>query len=100
MSEQKYTMIRIYDPTESSVHIGEQLSRRLGKLEGGTVGVLWNGRPEEDVPLKLVQESLVKQYGVRAVPLWKKPMPTVSAPKELLDEIADQCDAVVTGLGT
>ena len=100
MDGQESMMLRVYDPTVSTVGMGEKLSRRLKKLEGTTVGVLWNGRPEEDVPLKLVQERLVEQYGVRAIPLWKKPIPTVSAQRTLLDEIARQCDAVVTGLGT
>jgi hypothetical protein len=86
------------DPTLSS-DITTTLSPRLADLAGKRIGAIWNGRPPGDALLADMLEVMVRDYGVTAGPVLRKPYLGNVAPDELLAEMAATCDAVVTGVG-
>lgn len=86
-------MIRALNPTADR-YGGEAgtLSPRPTTLEGRTIGLLWNGKPNGDVALEEVGEELRRRFPTIDVRLYHGSMPSS---RELLEEIAGECDAVV-----
>lgn len=65
---------------------------RLTSLEGATVGLLWNGKPNGDVGLRAVDEELRKRVPTVNTVFYAGGMPTEPG---LLDQVAEECDVVV-----
>lgn len=92
--------IEILDPTIVSTEARPQLTPRPADLDGKVVAALWNGRPQEDLVLREILAQLEKRYRLRGTKLFRKPQLYTSAPEDLIDEIVEQADAVITGVGT
>jgi len=83
-----------------------KLALRPGTLEGKVVGLLPNWRPAAVHILKAVGALLEERHGVKAVVLEK---PVVGPPRgkgkiidvvrDLLDDLAQRVDVVITGSG-
>ena len=70
---------------------------RPASLEGATVGLFWNGKPQGDVGLARVREQLVRMFdGVRFVDVFgeKGGLNRYASPSQL-EQMARECDAVV-----
>jgi hypothetical protein len=90
--------IRVLNPTETG---GAALTRapRLGDLNGAILGILHNGRQGNDVVLREIVRILESKYAFKKVVRKNKPRPFNIAPGEIIDELANSCDVVVTGVG-
>jgi len=81
-------------------HVTE-LSQRLDTLEGKTIGLFWNTKPNGDIFLDRVGELLVEQF--RDVKLIKyfpgKPTVINPCPLPAIREVAENCDGVINGFG-
>ena len=75
------------------------MAPRLGTLDGKTIGLLWNGRMFGDLLLKMLVELLGQRFKLAGVIERKKLHINTKAPKDVLEELADKCDAVITALG-
>ena len=78
-----------------------ELSQRLDTLEGKTIGLFWNTKPNGDIFLDRVEELLVEQF--RNVKLIKyfpgKPTVTNPCPMPAVREVAWKCDGIINGFG-
>lgn len=90
--------IRVYDPVAQAIGAHEA-RRTLDRLTGKVVGFIDNGKPNFNYLVDDLADLLVSKYGVRAVIKRRKRGPSVPAPESVLKEIAEQCDAVITGSG-
>ena len=72
---------------------------RLSNIDGKTIGCLWNDKPHGDVLLKFVTEFLSKKYKIKQVVHKKKWYTGEPASEEIIEELASQCDAVITATG-
>jgi len=72
---------------------------RLDTLNGKVIGAIWNSRVHGDKVITSVVELLKARYGIKDFVLRKKPFLGNVAPKEIVDELAARCDAVITGVG-
>ena len=90
--------IRVLNPTETG---GAALKRapRLDNLNGTVLGVLHNGRQGNDVVLREIVRILESKYTFKKVVRRAKPRPFNIAPTEIIDELANSCDVVITGVG-
>jgi hypothetical protein len=89
---------QLLDP-RGRVEVEEKgLAPRLESLEGTTVGLLDNAKPNADRFLDAVGEMLVDEYGVEAVERASKHAAAVSG-GSLLPELRAECDAVVNAYG-
>ena len=75
----------------------QPISSRLTSLDGITLGILNNSKPNSLELQQYVAELLVKQYGVRDVVTKRKPSAAVGA--EGLDVYAREVSAVITAIG-
>ncbi|MBI2910148.1 MAG: hypothetical protein HYX92_21105 [Chloroflexi bacterium] len=75
------------------------ISPRLAGLDGKVIGLLNNGKSNFHLFLVDLEELLVGEYPSLEAVQRKKPVVPRPAPKELVQEMADKCDAMVIGLG-
>jgi hypothetical protein len=74
------------------------LARRVGSLQGLTVALLGNLKPNCDVLLHTAGEELVKA-GAQSILFREKSSCSLGAAEAILDEIASNCQVAVVALG-
>lgn len=92
--------ITLFDPTaprEKSAGSGSPQARP--GLKGAVVGFIDNAKPNFNHLVDDLGELLVARYGVARVVKRRKRSASVPAPEEMLREIANECDVVITGSG-
>lgn len=92
-------MLEVLDPRLVAKHGKHPLAPRLADLKGKRLGIIWNGRPHGDRILRTTLALLADQYGTSAEIFRRKRFIGNIASPELLDEVATQCDAAITGVG-
>jgi hypothetical protein len=71
-------------------------SPRLTDLNGKTVGLFWNGKPNGDVLLEAIGKLLEDRFkDVKLIKFWLY----ISAGPENQKRMAEQCDAVIAAQG-
>jgi hypothetical protein len=89
----------IYDPTVRYGAEPQQLRRTLDNLKGKVVGFIDNRKPNFNHLVDDVAELLIEKYGVASVIKRGKPATAVPAPEAVMQELAAECDLVITGSG-
>ena len=90
--------IKVLNPT---VTAGAGLTRapRLGDLKGKILGVLHNGRQGNGVVFDEIVRMLDSKYAFKDVIRRTKPRAFNIAPNDMLEELINSCDVVITGVG-
>ena len=91
-------MVQILDPCPEEVPEEVGVSDVVGTLEGKVVGLLENRKYHADAFLQELQTVLEQDYGAKKVIYANKF--TFSAPcaEEILDSLAQECDAIIHGI--
>ena len=89
--------VSVYAPSGAVDTQSKKLAPRLKSLRGARIGILDNHKEFADVVLEGVVEALERDYGVEMVRLWKKDY--LGIPSPYAEEMAQQCDAVINGVG-
>jgi hypothetical protein len=88
------------DPTGTGMQSdGARLAPRSHHLEGTTIGLLNNAKPNSAVLLEQFGALLEAQCGVAHVVSFAKPSFAVPADDALLAQIAERCDYALAGIG-
>jgi hypothetical protein len=74
-------------------------ARRVSHLEGKTIGLMSNTKPNSARLLDDIGELLVQRYGVRELVKRQKPNFYTPAPPDMVEDLANSCDAVLTAIG-
>jgi len=74
-------------------------ARRVSSLEGKTIGLMSNTKPNSAQLLEDIGQLLVQRYGVKELVVRQKPNFYTPAPPQLVEELANSCDAVLTAIG-
>lgn len=92
-------MSLVYNPTATCYH--EPKSRRytLATLTGKTVGFIDNAKPNFNFLVDDLAELLLDRYGAASVIKRAKRGASMPAPEDIVDELAAQCELVITGSG-
>ena len=90
--------ITVLDPTGRASSKEFATASRLNDLSGRVLGILWNGKPNGDILLGRIQETLARRLGLSATRLWKKSAVDISA-GALLAEMATGADFIINGIG-
>lgn len=91
--------IYLLDPRSKPDIKGVKRNPRLKTIEGITVGVVDNTKPNFDLFMDTVSEQLKSMFGVANVIRYRKPGRTMGASAEILKDIKEKCDFAITGLG-
>ena len=93
--------LTLFDPTaprrESDAAPGT--ANTLAGLAGKVVGFIDNAKPNFGVLADDLGELLKTRYGVSRVIKRRKPSASVPAKAEVIEELAKECDVVITGSG-
>lgn len=92
-------MVLLYDPTAPRRIEPPQPRRGLPTLAGKIVGFIDNAKPNFDHLVDDLAELLVANYGVARVIKRRKPSASLPAAPQLLTELGEECDLVITGSG-
>ncbi len=89
----------VYDPTAPTHDRERHVRRTLDDLDGKVVGFIDNAKPNFHYLVDDLAELLRERYGVAGVVKRGKRGPAMPAPAEMIEELAQQCDLVITGSG-
>ena len=91
--------ILLYNPTAVRAGGAETTQQALSDLKGRVVGFIDNAKPNFDHLVDDLASLLTARYGVARVIKKKKRAASVPAEDSVYDELAAQCDLVITGSG-
>lgn len=87
----------VFNPVATKAPNYVPAAKRLGNLNGKTVGLLWNGKPGGDIALNILADMLLKRYP--DVKFWRSDWysyPFTDAQHKI---VRDHCDAAITTTG-
>jgi hypothetical protein len=73
--------------------------RRFTSLDGVRLGLLGNSKLNADAVLLAIGELLKERYAISSVVMRSKPTFSKPAPDEIVDELVEKSDVIVTGVG-
>jgi hypothetical protein len=73
--------------------------RRFKSLDGVRLGLLGNSKLNADAVLLAIGDLLTEKYAVQSVFMRSKPTFSKPATDELIDEVIQNADVVLTGVG-
>jgi hypothetical protein len=89
----------LYDPTAPRRSSSAEAGAKLATLSGKVVGFIDNAKPNFDHLVDALAERLIADYGVKRVVKRRKASASIPAPDEIVRELAEECDLVITGSG-
>ena len=93
------TRLQVLDPTVEPIPTHAIAAPRPDTLDGAVLGLLANGKGNADELLEMVHEVLADRYGFKEVVARNKGNASRPCPGDLMAEMADQCDVVITASG-
>jgi len=91
--------MQVYDPTAPSPGATQNLRRSVGDLSGKVVDFIDNSKPNFNLLIDDLSTLLTERYGVKTIVKRGKRGASMPAAAQVIDELAAQCDLVVTGSG-
>lgn len=91
--------LKMLDPRASVNPKSSSVVPGLESLEGKTIGIIDNGQSNSTTMFKELAELLQAKFKPAELLFKTKPTHMQGAPKPILEEFANRCDAVITGLG-
>ncbi len=93
------TMLEVLDPTTESLPQDAIIASRPDTLDGKVVGLLANGKLNSVEILELVGEVLSDRYDFKQIVARNKGNASRPCPTDIMDEMVDLCDVVITSSG-
>ena len=91
--------VMLFDPRPPMAETAGQALGAIGSLAGKVVGFIDNAKPNFREMVDDLAELLMARHGVARVIKRQKPVATVPATAEVLEELGTHCDLVITGSG-
>ena len=93
------TRLEVLDPTVEPIPAHAVVALRPETLDGAVLGLLANGKRNADELLEMVHEVLADRYEFKSVIARNKGNSSRPCPEEIIAELAEQCDVVITASG-
>lgn len=91
--------IQVYDPVAPCLTHPQQSAAALHGLQGKVIGFIDNAKPNFQYLVDDLAQLLMEKHGVASVVKRRKRSASQGAPEAVVNELAEQCDAVITGSG-
>ena len=91
--------MQVYDPTAPGPDATQNMRRAVGDLRGKVIGFIDNSKPNFNLLVDDLATLLTERYGVKSVIKRGKRSVATPAATQVLDDLAAQCDLVITGSG-
>ena len=89
----------VLDPTVEPVPATAVIAQRPEGLDGKIIGLLANGKHNADELLEMVHEILADRFEFKGVVAKNKCNASRPCPDDIMRELAEQCDLVITASG-
>ena len=84
------------DPRGGSTHENTGIAPRPDSLDGLVIGLLSNNKPNSELLLRDVANMLKQRYAVKDVIEANKGSHRIPAPVEMITDLSERCDVVIT----
>ena len=91
--------VKFLDPRATVNPQDRPLVPGLDTLEGKVIGIIDNGQSNSTDMFKELAQLIQQRLGTKEVLFRTKPTHMQGAPKPIMEELLNRCDAVITGLG-
>ena len=91
--------IKFLDPRVTLNPKDRPLVPGLDTLEGRVIGIIDNGQANSTAMFQELAQLIGEKFHTNVVVFKTKPTHMQGAPKPIMEEILNRCDAVITGLG-
>ena len=91
--------IKFLDPRVAINPKDRPLVAGLDTLDGKVIGIIDNGQANSTTMFQELALLMQEKFHTREVLFKTKPTHMQGAPKPIMEEILNRCDAVITGLG-
>ena len=91
--------LKFLDPRATVNPQDRALAPGLDSLEGKVIGIIDNGQANSTTMFQELAKLIQEHFNTKEVILRTKPTHMQGAPKAMMEEIVNRCDAVITGLG-
>ncbi len=91
--------LKFLDPRGSVNPEDRPLMPGLDTLEGKVIGIIDNGQSNSTSMFQELAQLIREKFRPAEVIFRTKPTHMQGAPKKLMEELTNRCDAVITGLG-
>ena len=91
--------LEVLDPTVEPIPVDAAMAPRPSTLDGTALGLLANGKRNADVLLGMLREVLADRYEFGAVMEWNKGNASRLCPEDIIEDMAERCDVVITASG-
>lgn len=92
-------MIQLMIPVASQTEATLKSVSNLMELQGKVIGFIDNIKPNFNILVNEMVKILEEKKAISSVLIRRKAAASLSAPKEMLDELAHSCDIVIAGSG-
>jgi len=92
-------MLKFLDPRATVNPQERPLIAGLDSLEGKVIGIIDNGQANSTTMFQELANLVLERFKPQEVIFKTKPTHMQGAPKAMMEEIVNRCDAVITGLG-
>ena len=91
--------ISLFNPSAPEPSRGQQQRRALDGLKGKVVGFIDNSKPNFSYLVDDLAALMESRYGVKSTVKHSKRASGVPAPEEVMKDVLERCDIVITGSG-
>jgi hypothetical protein len=91
--------LKFFDPRVAVNPQDRPLVPGLDSLEGKVIGIIDNGQANSTTMFQELAKLVEEKFNTKEVIFRTKPSHMQGAPKPIVEEIVNRCDAVITGLG-
>ena len=91
--------LKFLDPRATVNPQERPLIAGLDSLEGKVIGIIDNGQANSTTMFQELANLVQERFKPKEVLFTTKPTHMQGAPKAIMEEIVNRCDAVITGLG-
>ncbi len=84
------------DPRGGSTHRNTGIATRPDSLDGLTIGLLSNNKPNSELLLRNLADLVKQQYNVKEIVEANKGTHRIPAPEEMIADLAAHCNVVIT----
>ena len=92
-------MIEVLVPVAEAKHGEMAMAQRPQKLNGKSVGFVWNHKPNGDHLLKNIEQALKEKFPLSETMMKTKPRASSPTPLEDIEELSTHCELVILGVG-
>ncbi len=91
--------MQLIDPSVPAAHLENRRAPAIANLEGCTIGLLSNGKQNADTLLEATAAMLQQRFGGTVLKMQYKRNASAPAPGELLTNLSQECDYLLTAAG-